>query len=168
MYVRFQATTPNRRGTFPGVFALVNGLAAEGRLTSEQESFRRSSYDWYDANLANPSHVDPAVYDRELNPGAEAWFKVSAHRHVEQVDGHLEILAAHRVGCETLRSPDPGEVVYEDEHQVVVVPYGRRAEQHAAAPATSAAAPSATATAPPGPSHPGPSRPGGDRPAGEK
>ncbi|MFJ1756956.1 hypothetical protein [Kitasatospora sp. NPDC088134] len=107
------------------MFALVNGLAASGALTAEQEAFRRSSYDWYDANLVNPSHVDPAVYDRELNPGAEAWFKTSAHRHLEQVDGHLQILAAHGVGCEALRSVDPGKILYEDEHQAVVVPHGR-------------------------------------------
>ncbi|MFJ5228748.1 hypothetical protein ACIQBJ_02500 [Kitasatospora sp. NPDC088391] len=125
--MRFQATEPNRRGTFPGVFALVNGLAADGALTAGQEAFRRAGYDWYDANLVNPSHVDPAVYDRELNLGAEAWFKASAHRHLAQVDGYLQILAAHGVGCETLRSADPGEVRYEDEHQVVVVPYGRPA-----------------------------------------
>ncbi|MFI5527465.1 hypothetical protein ACIA8O_02805 [Kitasatospora sp. NPDC051853] len=122
MYVRFQATDANRRGTFPGVFALVNGLASAGRLTPEQESFRRSSYDWYDANLVNPSHVDPTVYDRELHPGAEAWFKASARAHVERVGGHLEILELHRVGCEAIWSADPGEVIYEDDHQVVVVP----------------------------------------------
>ncbi|MFJ8041356.1 hypothetical protein ACIRBX_12705 [Kitasatospora sp. NPDC096147] len=119
------------------MFALVNGLAADGRLTSEQESFRRSSYDWYDANLANPSLVDPMVYDRELNFGAEAWFKASAVEHVEQVSGHLEILGMYQVGCESIWSSDPGEVIYEDDHQVVVVPYGLRQQQPADAAANS-------------------------------
>ncbi|GLW73861.1 hypothetical protein Kpho02_61590 [Kitasatospora phosalacinea] len=126
MYVRFQATEANRRGTFPGVFALVNGLAAAGRLTPAQESFRRSSYDWYDAHLANPSHVDPTVYDRDLHHGAEAWFKESAVEHLAQVAGHLEILTLHGVGYDVLRSTDPGTVLYEDEHQVVVLPHPPR------------------------------------------
>ncbi|MFJ8043253.1 hypothetical protein ACIRBX_22440 [Kitasatospora sp. NPDC096147] len=123
MYVRFQARDANQRGTFPGVFALVNGLAAAGKLTPAQESFRRSSYDWYDANLANPSDIDPTVYDRDLNHGAEAWFKESAADHIAHVAGHLDILALHGVGCDILRSTDPGAVVYEDDHQIVVVPY---------------------------------------------
>jgi diadenosine tetraphosphate (Ap4A) HIT family hydrolase len=28
----------------------------------------------------------------------------------------------HEVACERIESPNPGKVVYEDEHQVVVVP----------------------------------------------
>ncbi|MGW7200073.1 hypothetical protein [Streptomyces chryseus] len=41
----------------------------------------------------------------------------------EAVGGCLEILAAHGVVCRRVRSTDPGRVVYEDEHQIVVVPY---------------------------------------------
>ncbi|MCX4745606.1 hypothetical protein OG455_08740 [Kitasatospora sp. NBC_01287] len=115
-------TEPNRRGSYPGVFALINGLSAAGRLTEEQEAFRRGSYAWFEENYANPSDIDPAVYDRERNPGAQAWFRATARPHLEQVRGHLAILAAHGVGCEELRSADPGVVVYEDEHQVVVIP----------------------------------------------
>ncbi|WP_432091362.1 hypothetical protein [Streptomyces sp. NRRL F-5630] len=126
MYVRFQAAEANQRGTFPGVFALVNGLVAAGKLTPAQESFRRSSYDWYDAHLVNPSYTDPIVYDRDLNPGAEAWFKESAADHIAHVAGHLDILALHGVGYDTLHSTDPGTVIYEDDHQVVVLPHQSR------------------------------------------
>jgi hypothetical protein len=63
------------------------------------------------------------VYDRELNPLAVAWFKSSAHELFDRVPGYLEILAAHGVGFERVRSADPGRVIYEDEHQVVVVPH---------------------------------------------
>lgn len=85
MYVRFQGTSRNRRGTFPGVFGLVNGLAFEGKLTEEQERFRRVNNDWYHANFTNPSDVDPRF---------------------------------------PVRSSAPGRVIYEDEHQIVVVPAG--------------------------------------------
>ena len=122
-YVRFQGTERHERGFFPGVFMLVNRLARDGPLTPAQERFRRAANDWYDAAYTTPSHVDPTVYDREVNPGAVAWFKVDAARHlVERVDGYLEILTAHGVGWERVESTDPGRVVYEDEHQVVVVP----------------------------------------------
>lgn len=123
MYVRFQSPTPNARGTHPGVFGLVNHLAAQGRLSAEQERFRRETNAWYDAHFTNPADVDPLVYDRQRNPAAAAWFKASAGHLIQRVDGYLDILAAHDVACVRVESPDPGTVIYEDNDQVVVVPY---------------------------------------------
>jgi hypothetical protein len=122
-YVRFQGTFPNPRGYLLGVFALVNTLARDGKLTLEQERFRRANNDWYDAAYTNPTTVDPTVYDLERNPGAVAWFKSSSHELIARVDGYLEILSAHEVGCERVESPDPGKIIYEDEYQVVAVPH---------------------------------------------
>ncbi|MFE7595545.1 hypothetical protein [Streptomyces sp. NPDC057494] len=124
-YVRFQSPHRNDRGHFTGVFGLVNNLAREGRLSEEQESFRRCNNSWYDAAYTDPSTVDPHVYDDQINPSAAAWFKPSATHLLARVPGYLEILSAHGVDCQILRSTDPGRVIYEDEVQVVVVPYAR-------------------------------------------
>ncbi|WP_205327618.1 hypothetical protein [Glycomyces sp. YM15] len=124
-YVRFQSAHRNQRGYFTGVFGLINTLAKQGKLTDEQESFRRSNNDWYNAAYPDPSTVDPTVYDHEVHAGAAAWFKPSATHLLERVPGYLEILTAHDVECETVRSADPGRVIYEDEVQVVVVPHSR-------------------------------------------
>lgn len=124
VYVRFQGAVPRDGGNFPGVFGLVNGLAREGRLSAAQERFRRTHNDWYDAAYTDPSTVDPTVYDPRVNPGAAAWFKPTAVELIARVDGYLEILAAHGVECRLVRSADPGRVVYEDAHQIVVVPHG--------------------------------------------
>ncbi|NEB79341.1 hypothetical protein G3I40_29590 [Streptomyces sp. SID14478] len=124
-YVRFQSPHRNRRGTFTGLFGLVNNLAREGRLTAEQESFRRVNNAWYDAAYTDPSTVDPTVYDEEVNPGAAAWFKPTATHLLDRVPGYLEILAAHGVDCRLVRSADPGRVLYEDDVQIVVVPRAR-------------------------------------------
>ncbi|MEW1750709.1 hypothetical protein ACIQU1_21440 [Streptomyces angustmyceticus] len=123
LYVRFQGTTRSRRGHFPGIFALANGLAQQGKLTDEQYRFWRAGNDWYDAHYTNPSHVDPTVYDRELNPGAVAWFKTHAVHLIERVAGYMELLAAHDVACVRIESTNPGRVIYEDDDQVVVVPW---------------------------------------------
>ncbi|WP_042366054.1 hypothetical protein [Streptacidiphilus neutrinimicus] len=123
VFVRFQAASPNARGHFPGVFALLNGLARAGRLSEEEHRFWRAANDWYDACLTDPSTVDPTVYDRELHPAAASWFKSAAGEFVEGVSGCLRILAAHDVPCERLESSAPGRVIYEDDHQIVVVPW---------------------------------------------
>ncbi|MFJ6696546.1 hypothetical protein ACIQM4_10785 [Streptomyces sp. NPDC091272] len=123
-YVRFQGTTPHARGHLPGIFALVNGLARDGRLSPEQERFRRANNDWYDGAYPEPSSVDPTVYDHAVNPGAVAWFKAGSTELIERVPGYLEILAAHGVECLEVRSENaPGRIVYEDAWQVVVVPH---------------------------------------------
>ena len=122
-YLRFQSPHRNDRGRFTGVFGLVNNLARQGRLSEEQEAFRRLNNKWYDAAYTDPSTVDPTVYDDEVNPGAAAWFKPSATHLLARVPGYLEILSAHGVDCQVLRSTDPGRVVYEDDVQIVVVPY---------------------------------------------
>ncbi|MFD3531904.1 hypothetical protein [Streptomyces sp. NPDC058664] len=120
-YVRFQGVVRHPRGHFPGVFVLANQLAAQGRLTEDQYRFWRTNNDWYDANYINPTDIDPAVYDPRLHPGAVAWFKASAQHLIDRVDGYLELLAAHGVECHRLESSDPGRIIYEDEHQVVVM-----------------------------------------------
>lgn len=106
-FVRFQGVVRHPRGHFPGVFVLANELAAQGRLTDEQYRFWRAGNDWYDANYPNPTHVDPAVYDPRLHPGAVAWFKASARHLIERVDGYLELLAAHGVECPPPGVPEP-------------------------------------------------------------
>ncbi|GAA3661501.1 hypothetical protein GCM10022420_044470 [Streptomyces iranensis] len=122
-YVRFQSTVRNERGYFTGVFGLINGLARDGKLTDERERFRRANNGWYNMAYPDPSSVDPKVYDRELHPGAAAWFKSTSQDLIKRVDGYLEILAAHEIGCHMMRSSDPGRIVYEDEYQIVVVPH---------------------------------------------
>ncbi|MEU6924081.1 hypothetical protein [Streptomyces sp. NPDC046631] len=122
-YVRFQSPHRNKRGHFTGVFGLINTLAREGKLSEEQELFRRTNNSWYNAAYTDPSTVDPGIYDHEINPGAAAWFKPSAEHLLARVPGYLVILAAHGVDCRLLRSTDPGRVIYEDDVQVVVVPY---------------------------------------------
>lgn len=120
--MRYQAVEPTPRGTFTGVFGLVNGLRRAGRLTEEQESFCRINGAWYNAAYTDPSTVDPAVYDRTINPGAAAWFKAEATHLLDRVAGYLAILDAHGVRWCRLESDDPGRVIYEDADQVVVVP----------------------------------------------
>jgi hypothetical protein len=122
-YIRFQSAEPHGDGRRPGVFGLINGLSRAGRLTPEQEEFRRVNNAWYEANFPNPSTSDPSVYDHAANPGAMAWFKDSAHTFLERVEGYLDILCAYGVQCDRLVSHHlPGVIIYEDDHQIVVVP----------------------------------------------
>lgn len=123
-YIRFQSAEPDADGRHPGFLGLINRLGKAGRLTPGQEEFRRTNHAWYEAHYTNPTSVDPAVYDRSVNPGATAWFKESAEALVARAAGYLEILESHGVRCAKLVSAEPpGRIIYEDEDQIVVVPH---------------------------------------------
>lgn len=120
LYVRYQSPTPNPRGHFTGVFGLANGLARAGVLTATEMEFWRTTNAWYDANYPIP---DPSVYDRAVNPFAASWFKTAtADRFLTPIPRYLAILQAHGVECVAVHSDAPGQIVYEDEYQIVVVP----------------------------------------------
>ena len=122
MYLRFESREPGRRGTHAGVFALANGLARTGRLSSVDHAWWRAGNAWYEAELPNPGRVDPSLFDRERNPVVSCWFRATAGEALERVDGYLGLLSRYATPWRLRRSPDPGRVLYEDEFQVMVAP----------------------------------------------
>jgi hypothetical protein len=119
-FVRFQAVEPNGRGTFPGVFALVNWLDLDGLLTPEERQWRLLSNAWFHADLVDPATVDPTVFDRTLHPKVGCWFDDSAVHLLDRVPPYLAVLDAHGVAWQKVTSTNPGRVIYRDEHQIVV------------------------------------------------
>ena len=124
IFVRFQSAVPNRRGRFPGVFAVANGLALEDRLSSgDREAWRQANASM-NAAYALPTATDPDCYDPDLYPCAAAWFKADGGlRLIGQTQFYLELLDRYSCPWVELRSLHPGHIHYEDEVQVVVTPY---------------------------------------------
>jgi hypothetical protein len=76
-----------------------------------------------DALYTDPASVDSTVYDRRTNPGARSWFKDTAHELLSMTSDYLRLLDRYGVPWVELRTASPGRRVYEDEVQVVAVPY---------------------------------------------
>lgn len=136
MYVRFESPVANRHGTRLGIFVLMNGLAHEGKLSPTQHHEWRTTNDWFNEAYPNPSHLDPTIYDRAVNPGAVAWFKEGATHLMERVPAYLAILASHGVECVRRTTADPGHIIYEDDAQVVAIPKQepRKCDDHSKTP----------------------------------
>ncbi|MEO6125904.1 MAG: hypothetical protein ABIR32_19565 [Ilumatobacteraceae bacterium] len=121
MFVRFQSPLPTPSGRYPGLFALANQLADEGRLSAEDRTWWRENNDWFNDAYVEPGSVDPTIFDRELHPITCCWFKERTAEHLlARVPGYLRLLDKYEVPWVELRSDDPGTVVYEDDVQVVV------------------------------------------------
>lgn len=79
---------------------------------------------WFRANLPIPERfsrkdLDP---DTEDTPGL-SWFKDEARAHLAASYELISLLELHGHMIETLRSPRPGLIVYEDEYQIVAEPF---------------------------------------------
>ncbi|MET7419943.1 hypothetical protein [Dactylosporangium sp. NPDC005555] len=113
----------NERGVFRGIYGLVNSLVREGQLTPAERRLVAMTHAWFEAAYTDPSQIDPTVYNRDLHPCAAAWFKPTACHLVDRMYVYLPILSAHGIACAVVRDADPGQIIYEDDHQIVVVPH---------------------------------------------
>lgn len=119
-FVRVESAVPNARGAYPGLFALVNGLARSGALSPAEHAWWRSANAWYDAAYPDPALVDPSLFDRSLHPLTSCWFRADAVHLLARVPGYTGLLDRHGVAWAERRSADPGPVLYADAVQVVV------------------------------------------------
>lgn len=113
---------PNGRGSYPGIFALANGLANGGKLSSEDWASWRCANDRYDAAYVDPSTVDESIYDRAINPSAQSWFKSTATHLLVGLEFYTDLLRRYAIEWQVLYSNDPGILLYEDGVQIVVTP----------------------------------------------
>lgn len=120
VYVRFEAATKNSRGAAPGVFALANRLAHSGALNEEDHAWWRASNDWMDAAYPDPGSRDVTMFDRDIHPHTECWFKLSAVHLLTRTHQYLELLDRYDVSWVERRCSDPGPILYEDRFQIVI------------------------------------------------
>jgi hypothetical protein len=118
-YIRFEAADVNSRGVHTGVFGLANGLAHSNVLSVEDWSWWRANNDWYDGAYLDPASIDHDLFD---HPDVTCWFKASATHLLDRMPGYLELLDRYGVAWAERRSDDPGQILYEDDVQVVVIP----------------------------------------------
>lgn len=135
MFRRFQSAVPNRRGSFPGIFAMANGLLRAGMLAEADSDWVRRENARGEHAYTDPSTVVPGCYDPVRNPGARSWFKDDAHELLAMAREYAVLLDRYDVAWVELRTAHPGRIVYEDEVQVVAVPFTH--EEHWPLPARS-------------------------------
>jgi hypothetical protein len=122
-FVRYQCAVPNRRGHFPGVFALANGLRDDGLLAFEDRAWLLEANREATAAYVDPTTIDPTCYDATLNPGARSWFAADARDLLEMTAEYLHLLDRYEVPWMQLTTHSPGRIVYRDAKQIVAVPY---------------------------------------------
>lgn len=132
-YVRFVCfQTVERQRNRMGVFQAIT-LAQEADNAPDWALRELGDLDdWFARKLARPE-VFVKGGDRYRSRRAQAdsqtglsWFKPTATAHIARMHRLKAALEACGVHVEVLTTRDPGEIVWQDAHQVVAQPGGRR------------------------------------------
>jgi len=126
VYVRFVCfqtvgSQRSRLGLFSALDDAVESDFAPGWAIKEA----RVLYDWFKANLAVPKQFSVGGHTGHGQPGL-SWFKPAATEHIQQLHRLKGALEELGLPVEVLTTRDPGLVVWQDKHQVVAEPRGRK------------------------------------------
>ncbi|MEV0613568.1 hypothetical protein AB0I81_09605 [Nonomuraea sp. NPDC050404] len=105
-----------------GIFAACHHLRRAGHLTPEDEKLFTEVDTWFITQMPYPPFYADGNTIR-----AVPWFKPNATLLVAALAPLENLLFRYGVAYDTVRSPDPGTIIYEDEFQIGVLPYSRRA-----------------------------------------
>ena len=123
MFVRFVIHENHEdSGRRQGIFQAVSDLEHAGVLLQHEQQQYDEIYEWFRFNLKKPKS-----FSRSSKPHAKnvalSWYKDSAVEHIAKTQGLVEILRAHGVAVDLLRTDRPGYIVYEDSCQVAAEPF---------------------------------------------
>jgi hypothetical protein len=125
MFVRFVTPDLHRESQQElGVFHAAGKLRDSGSLSEAEETLLQEIRDWFNINLEKPKRftsAKPPYYRRRQN--GISWFKDSARAHIGKMQEMVALLKHHDVFVRMIRTARPGYVVYEDEFQLVAVPF---------------------------------------------
>jgi hypothetical protein len=71
---------------------------------------------------AYPVHQRYPPYYRKRQNGI-SWFKATAEEHISKIRELIALLENHGVRVEMIKTTRPGYVIYEDNFQIVAVPF---------------------------------------------
>lgn len=123
MYLRFVVNAVvEDSNRLQGVFGACYKLSDDGKFTyAEAEQFAALTK-WFGKNLKTPDK-----FVRSKNPNAKekalSWFKDSAKEHISKMREMAELLKNHGISVRMIRENRIGYVVYEDEFQIVAMPF---------------------------------------------
>jgi hypothetical protein len=114
-----------------GAFQLAARLANGGGLDERMYTLLQATKRWFNQNLDCPRrfshHRDgwrrSASGSWVRNPIAISWFKPTAEMHLKKMSVIIDILRASGIQIQEHRAHRPGYVTYEDEFQLVAVPF---------------------------------------------
>jgi hypothetical protein len=105
-----------------GVFATAYELSRNPHVGAGARQELRALLDWFEANLAIPTRLAVSRHPRATE-SAISWVRGSADEHLWRLRQLVALVSESGIAVEELRTARPGYVVYQDDHQVVALPF---------------------------------------------
>jgi len=107
-----------------GLFHAMNVARDHGRAPAWASRFMNEQHDWFRDNLRRPDCFGQG-WPGGPDYRAICWFKPEAQGHITRMYDLKAGLEASDLLVDVLTTRDPGDIVYEDVHQVAARPGGR-------------------------------------------
>ena len=101
-----------------GVFSAAYALLESTMLDRHEHEWLTDTIDWYKANLPVPRYFA----QRKASRFAICWFRTSAQEKIQRLWDLVHLLKEHGVYIRAIRTTRPGEIVFEDDYQIVAIP----------------------------------------------
>jgi hypothetical protein len=123
VYLRFVIhKNDDDSGRRQGLFQALADLNDEGGLLPHEQRQYEEINEWFRRHLRKPRR-----FTRSSKPHAKnvaiSWFKDTATKHITRMHELVQVLQAHGIRVEVMRTERPGYVVYEDGFQVAAEPF---------------------------------------------
>jgi hypothetical protein len=122
-YLRFVIHHNDRdSGRRQGLFQALGALYDAGMLSrGHKEEYERLRL-WFSDQLEAPERFARST-KTHAKKVALSWFKDTALEHIARMRAMAQILEAHGIVVDEIRTGRPGYIVYDDEHQVAAEPF---------------------------------------------
>lgn len=118
-YIRFViAEKDDDSNEQQGFFMAMEELRYSDTLYPWEADIDKVVFQWFNNNLDVPH-----VQSKDNKARAISWFKSTATEYIENMRQFSVILEAHDYVVEQLITSRPGKIIYEDEYQIVAVPF---------------------------------------------
>lgn len=123
MYLRFEIDEKDDiSGREKGIFMAMDILLEDGALYEYEKELEKEIYAWFKKNLKVPK-FQSSKSGYHAKPRSISWFKSSAKEHIDKMRQYAQILESHDLSVKQITTERPGNIVYEDAHQIAAIPF---------------------------------------------
>lgn len=105
------------------VFFQALGFLIRSKATSENDrALLKHIRAWFNAELERPARFNKASARSNI---ALSWYKSTATEHISHMYALVPIFENYDLLITVVKSRQPGYIVFEDDHQVVAIPFNK-------------------------------------------